>query len=181
MMRHLDSFVQRMARAERMRFDSGMIALVPDEQSAIKLAHHSPDATPADQLHVTLRYLGPTVEWSANDQAKLIEAMSDHSSMGAVPGTPWAVASLNPGTENACVAYIVGGLELTRAHDAIDDKVNSLDVTADVPVAHSPWVPHMTLGYGLKAESVNTAPTGTTITFDRLRIGFSEVYRDILL
>lgn len=180
-MRHLDSFVARMARAERMKFDSGMVALVPDERSALKLAHHSPEAEPVDQLHVTIRYLGPSDMWSVPDQAKLIEAVADLGSMGAVPGTPWAIASLNPTTENACVAYIVGGLELTLAHDQINDKINSLDLTAEIPVPHSPWVPHITLGYGIKAESVSTAPTGVTISFDRIRIGFSETYRDILL
>lgn len=180
-MRHLSSLVARMARAERMRFDSGMVALVPDEQSALKLAHYSPDATPTDELHLTIRYLGPTVEWTVPDQAKLFEAMTDFGSTGAPSGTPWAVASLNPDTENACVAYIVGGLELTQVHDKVNNKINSLDLTTQMPIQHSPWVPHITLGYGLKPQSVSTAPTGTIITFDRLRISFSESYRDIIL
>lgn len=180
-MRHLSDLVARMARAEKMRFDSGMVALVPDEQSALKLAHRSSGAILPENLHVTISYLGPTVGWTAPDQAKMIEAMMGMAGMGPVPGNPWAVAALNPTTENACVAYIVGGLELTRAYEAIMEKINSLDLTVDIPIPHSPWVPHMTLGYGLKPEAVNAAPTTTTITFDRIRIGFSEVYRDILL
>lgn len=158
----------------------GMIALVPSREDAAMLAVDGGD--PPEELHLTLAYLGDDVTgWSpeqrdqiASDLHGLAESLS-----GALAGAVFARAEFNHNGDNdrePCSVYLVGdspGLDALRS--AAAQVAGNVD---GVPDQRSPFVAHITAGYGIPAASLTyTGP----VTFDRLRLALAGAVTDVPL
>jgi 2'-5' RNA ligase len=182
-MTYLDDFVDtyRRQRSEAAAHAGAMIALVPEASSAWRLA--VPGYEAPDVLHVTLMFLGKGDSWTEEQQLSLLgraaEISQEIAEDGPVTGSIWAAASVNPKGVDPCAAYLVGGHRLTSAH-RYTSRMLSPTTRPLVPSQHSPWVPHITIGYGLDAGQLNQA-TGAEVRFDRLRVAFSGAATDFSL
>lgn len=160
--------------------DSAMIALVPSEADAQRLAVDGYE--PPEVLHTTLVFLGDSTNIA--DPTEL-EAGLRRLASGTAPLQlkTWATSHFNP-TEKPCAVYLVGqgedehGEALEALHDgSLDLAQNALgDV---LPEQHSPWVPHLTAGYDLDPNALTEG--GQPVTFDRLRLAVGPDNIDIPL
>jgi 8-oxo-dGTP pyrophosphatase MutT (NUDIX family)/2'-5' RNA ligase len=154
-----------------------MIALLPIVEDAALMQLSGSYAEPADQLHVTLLYLGDAADWSANEQQLLqdvVEEIVEKYTM--IETSTFSVNVFNPGSSEFDTAVVLGvrGSDLLVAlHKAI-----SLDITDvfddQVPEQHVPWVPHITLAYTDNVAEVMPEAIDKlgTVTFDRVGVFF---------
>lgn len=171
-MRHFFSrqSIQRLVGREQ--HTDGMIALVPTEADAARLA--LPGWEPADILHVTLAFLADG--WTAEDMEIIRdvgEAIANSFFGGPMFGDAWAAGSFNPTGPKPCAAYLVEGEDLTHANEVTVATMGNIasSLSQPVPRPHSPWVPHITIGYGLDVHELTEFGP---VTFDRLRVAFGE-------
>lgn len=161
----------------------GMIALVPTAEDAQRLAVDSGDDP--DQLHLTLVYLGDDVTgWDENtvDQltADLDQTTTDLG--GPLAARVMGHALFNPdhgpnGDQDPCAVYLVGD---TAKVGPLRDSVLEMLGRHELPVAeqHTPYLPHITGGYGI--DPTVLAEAGP-VTFDRLRLALGEQEIDVPL
>jgi 2'-5' RNA ligase len=173
--------VALMTRAlERAEVHTGaMIALVPTAEDAKRLAVD--DGEPAEELHVTLRYLGKGADFSEQSRKQLIEMVRGQAEkLKPFTAEAFNVAIFNPSGDEPCVVLGLGGEDIVKAHAAVEAAVE--DHGADLPEPHKPFVPHLTLVYTADAGRVEelTDRVGP-ITFDRLRVAFAGEVTDIPL
>ena len=176
---------------------SGMVALIPADPDALTVD----GGDPADQLHLTLAYLGEVTEWPE----KYVQAVhrvaaeitgiaattadDEHgpTSMRASVRRPltanvFSHAVFNPSGDNPATVYLFdGGADRTEleflAADVQAQLRNALGDT-DFPQQHTPWVPHVTAGYGVPVDALSyTGP----VVFDRLRVALADDVTDYLL
>jgi 2'-5' RNA ligase len=162
-----------------------MVALIPTVDDAQRLA--VPGGEPAEQLHVTLAYLGEAAALDPAARQDIIDAVST-----AVNGTPvveasgFSVAIFNPPHsdddgdpgQDTCIVLGLSGDELDAVHEMVCDELQGIDL----PPQHQPWVAHTTLIYtaDLTRAAALVDRTGP-VTFDRVRIAFAGVNIDIPL
>lgn len=172
----------------------GMIALVPANPRMLA----APGGDPAEELHLTLAYLGDdVVSWDqrARDavrDAVVSLAVGDDSGeepaygpLGPLTGNVFSHAVFNPNGDNGhdpATVYLFDG-------QADRDRIEALAYAArertrravgDVffPEQHSPFVPHVTAGYGLDPNLLTyTGP----VQFDVLRLAFGDDIQDFPL
>lgn len=155
--------------------DGAMVALIPSTDDATRLAVD--DYEPPQELHVTLTFLGKAEDiddWTALEAGcRRIAAKT-----APIEANPWAVSHFNPTGEDPCAVYLMGNNE---ALEPLRDEVNDLcyNEMPNLPQQHSPWVPHMTMGYGLDPNTLTQA--GTPITLDKIRIAVGGHIIDIPL
>jgi hypothetical protein len=149
----------------------GMVALLPTPEHAEAMA--LPGGEPEDILHVTAVYLGDDVTgWSLEQQRQVIDAvMTATSGVGPVEGRAFGHATFNAdggpdGDRDPCAVYLIGDSDaLVPLREAIVSALGG----ADLPDQHSPYVPHVTAGYGKNAGDLSyTGP----VTLDRVLIAF---------
>jgi hypothetical protein len=148
----------------------GMVALVPSEDSAELLALTVENGEPADELHLTLTYLGDDVSTMGDgDKRALVEAAEKIAAETTpVAGRVFAHATFNPdGFEgrDPCAVYLVSDT------DQIDELRGEFDRFASTD-QHKPYFPHVTAaGYGLAAGDLSfTGP----VTFDAIRVALGD-------
>lgn len=151
-----------------------MIALVPSDPGVFAVD----GGDPADEMHLTLAYLGEAIDWTPEARTELMDAVMGVAAE-PVDAAAMGFAILNPaGTEPATV-HLVGdapGLEPLRL--AIRDVLDSTPGLPTIPEQHDPFLPHITAGYGVPVTDLTyTGP----VVFDRLRIAFAGVAADIML
>jgi 2'-5' RNA ligase len=152
-----------------------MVALIPDVKHLPQLTN--PNGEPDYELHVTLTFLGPAIDWSDEIRMEMCNVLQEITQRQSAPsGTPWAVADINPGGEHACVAYLVEGGELENIQRLIRTRLAGR--FENIPKQHAPWVPHITVGYGLTPEEVSKRPIGKPITFSAIRCAFGDLVVD---
>lgn len=152
-----------------------MVALVPAAEDAARLAVDGGE--PIEELHLTLAYLGEAAEWTPEQADAVYTAVADLLA-GPVLGEVWAHASFNPNSDDKdpCAVYLAGADGLAELHAAVVAAAE--ETGGPVPDQHSPWIPHITAGYGLDVGVLTeTGP----IRFDRLRVAFGGKARDIPL
>lgn len=157
-----------------------MVALKPDRATAVRLAY--PGYEPEDDLHVTLAFLGRAEDWSLDQQLSVVNVASHlaNTAERSVVGRLWAAGSFNPYGADPCAALLVGdNQDLVRTHQEISALIAGID--APVPEQHRPWIPHITLGYGLPVTSIVGRATGSPVHFDRLRVTFGAADHDFTL
>ncbi|WP_146605878.1 2'-5' RNA ligase family protein [Micromonospora craterilacus] len=169
-------------RAAAEQHTGAMVALIPAEEDAARLAVEGGE--PAEQLHVTLAYLGDAVDLSAADRQDVIDAVST-----AVNGFPevnaevFALSAFNPGAVNdrsPCIVYGLSGDLLDAAHTLVGDALDFAD--AALPRQHAPWHAHMTAIYtGDLARLPELVDRVGPVRFDRLRIALAGQHIDIPL
>lgn len=161
--------------AEASMHTGAMVALVPAAEDAARLAVDG--AEPVEELHLTLAYLGEAADWTPEQADAVYTAVADLLS-GPVLGEVWGHASFNPNSDekDPCAVYLAGADGLAELHAAVVSAAR--DTGGPVPEQHSPWIPHITAGYGL---DVSTLTETGPIRFDRLRVAFAGKARDIPL
>ncbi len=164
-----------------------MVALIPRAEDAERLAVDGGEA--ADELHVTLAYLGEAADLSDAARQDIIDAVSSAvNGFPAVDAEGFGLGLFNPPgasqpdgkDRDSCVVLLMGGDLLDAVHTLVGDALNYADVPT--PQQHAPWHAHTTLAYtdDLDRFRAMTDRTGT-VRFDRLRIAFGGQRIDIPL
>jgi hypothetical protein len=157
-----------------------MVALIPTAEDAARLAVDGGE--PANELHVTLAYLGEAADLGAQGQQDVIDAVSSAvNGMPIIDGDVFSAAVYNPGDASepeTCLVYQVSGDMVDAVHCAISDALAG--VTS--PDQHAPWFSHLTATYSddlgrLADLTANVGP----ISFDRVRLAFGGTVIDIPL
>ncbi len=163
-----------------------MIALMPTEADAARLALDGWEA--ADQLHLTLFYLGEAADWTAEQQGALISRVSDAARILTPMGARvFGASQWNPGSDEPAWVWNVGndndtpGSRLEGAKFEVnwilDDDVNQ----PELPEQYTPWAPHICAGYGATSLMDDMVSRVGPVTFDRIRVAFAGRYTDIPL
>lgn len=165
--------------------DGAMIALVPREAEQFAL----PDFEPADELHVTLFYLGDAVDITPTQINELVAQLVQdvRTSARSVPifARAFGVAHWNPESDHPAWVLNVGdaarddpsGLEALR--ESVEQSVNGVGIT--YPAQHSPWQPHICIAYSKDDLYAELSSRLGPVTFDTLRVAWGEYDIDIPL
>lgn len=153
----------------------GMIALVPANADELLVD----GGLPAEELHLTLAYLGDDVTgWPAARRASLIEAMRVHAEREPITARVMAHAQFNPdggpdGDRDPCAVYLLGdSTGLAPLRSAVMTEVGEDE---DLPEQHEPPIFHITAGYGVEPSALTfTGP----VVFDRLRVALGMEVTD---
>ncbi|MFI0934587.1 phage minor head protein [Streptomyces sp. NPDC021019] len=171
-----------------------MIALMPTDADAERLALSVPGAEPPGELHLTLYYLGEGADWSEEQRAELIDGVRTHAlehglADDVVHGRAFGANQWNADGDSPCWVWSVGDdperpqhaptLESARyaATYALEDRHGP-----DIPSQHTPHAAHICAVYTGEAwplEELN-ARLGP-LTFDRIRVAFAGEHTDIPL
>ena len=169
-----------------------MVALRMSDDDAARLAVDGGEA--ADELHLTLMYLGEAADISPDDQQAIIDALTQMVlRQGAAPveGNGFAVSVFNPdagaGDDEPdpdhlpAVVLGISGDELAPFHADTLDAVSG--AFPAYPTQHAPWVAHITLAYSRDYATLvgQLADRVGPVTFDALRVAFAGVVTDIPL
>jgi len=151
----------------------GMVALIPADPGPLLID----GGEPADELHVTLAYLGDDVTgWSDEQRSDILTAAQSMAAEqpGPIEARAFAHATFNPdghADREPCAVYLIG------------DSGAPLDLHQRfAPLAsadqHPGYVAHLTAGYGKTAADLTyTGP----VTFDRLRVALGDDVHDFPL
>jgi hypothetical protein len=155
-----------------------MVALVPTVDDAARLEVDG--GLPANQLHLTLAYLGDAADLDTAARQGLIDVVSSTvNGMPVIDASIFSAAVYNPGDttdRDTCLVYQVSGDLLGDLQDAVDDALGDPDFSPE------PWFAHVTAVYtddlGRLADlAANVGP----ISFDRVRIAIAGQVIDIPL
>lgn len=161
---------------------SAMIALRMTEQDAQRLA--VPGGEPADELHLTLAFLGAAADIAAETQQAILDAMGRCaqalSQSGAeLSGDAFSVSAFNPADAERETAIVLGlgGEQLATVQVAVTAALGEVFTAPD---QYLPWAAHITLQYSddLALVEAYADRTGAPVTFDRLRVAFAGVATD---
>lgn len=142
------------------KLEGGMIALRPATPLTVK------GGDPAEQIHVTLAFVAEDAseldefQINACHRAAMRLATSFHPLLATVAG----YAALGLG-EDPGIVLILNGYELQPAHSALWGDLEG----STFPEQHQPWIPHMTLGYGIAVDSGKQF-VGETVVLDRVTV-----------
>lgn len=158
-------------RAVADTFGGGMIALVPDEDSADRIAVDNAEESGEEpsELHLTLTYLGPDVEEIDEAQRRRIVDAVERIAGRTAPITAriFGHATFNPDAHqdrDPCAVYLIGETGALGPLKAELDRYASAE-------QHEPYIPHVTGGYDLSAADLSyTGP----VTFDAIRVAIGE-------
>ncbi|WP_284576804.1 phage minor head protein [Streptomyces sp. 2P-4] len=169
-----------------------MIALVPTEADARRLALDVDGAEPWEELHLTLFYLGEGADWSEDQRNELIAGLRARLDEHGLPddrihGRAFGANMWNADRDSPCWVWAVGDdpdrpqdaptLESARwaATYALEDTHGP-----GIPQQHTPWAGHVCAAYSddpqlLADLNERLGP----ITFDRIRVAFAGEHTDI--
>ncbi len=174
------------ASAEEAKRTGGMIALVPSDADVERLTVNGGES--ADELHLTLAFLGDDVtQLDPEVHEKIVEVARRYAG-GAIDAEAFAVNIFNPnkidsdGSPGGCVVLGVG-----RSDGLIELRSNIVSALGglgglELPEQHEPWVPHITLKYTNDFSDVGSLTDRVgPVTFDRLRVALGPNVVDIPL
>jgi 2'-5' RNA ligase len=165
--------------------DSAMIAVVPAKESADQFA--VADYEPAEELHVTLLYLGPADLIADEQRDAIITAvagMIEQREITPFISQAFSVNVFNPGNpgKDTCIVAGISGRQIPLLREMMREALYDGGAMLDIPEQHVPFVPHMTLAYTSDPALITTLLNRTgPITFDRVRVAFAGSATDIPL
>lgn len=157
-----------------------MVALVPSDADIERLAIDDGEA--ADQLHLTLMFLGEAAAISEETREKILSAVQRYAT-GSVNANGFSINVFNPASDNSCIVMGVGNDDgtLSELQSNVASTLRGLSGLT-VPTQHMPWIPHITLAYTDDFDEVEELATRTgPIVFDRIRVAFGGQVHDIPL
>jgi 2'-5' RNA ligase len=162
-----------------------MVALIPTAEDAERLAVEGGES--AEELHVTLAYLGAAADLGAQGKQDIIDAVSTAANgLPLLEASVFSAAVFNPGDaepdRDPCLVYGLSGDMLDAVHDLVDDALFGQFIDAPIPSQHRPWVAHVTAAYtGELAKLAELTGRMGPVRFDRLRLAFAGEHIDIPL
>lgn len=147
--------------------DGVMVALVPDNPDQLAVEHA--EALPADDLHITLCYLGKSQNLSNADKSKILaKANNVFNTVGhAFSASADGVVVMGQNDDGVpATALLVQSDDIVALYDAV---ASALDFRSKFPS----FIPHMTLGYGVPVEDVEDK-IGTPISFSNAIVKFGD-------
>jgi hypothetical protein len=155
----------------------GMIALIPRAEDAARLT--IPGGEKADDLHLTLAYLGDDVtEMPSSTRNAIVAAIVDAATMLApVEARVFGHAAFNPDGYDGhepCTVYLVGdSWPIEQLHIRVREGLPP-EIRA---VQHAPFIAHVTARYGAIKRLGYTG----SLVFDRLSVAFADETYDFPL
>ena len=178
------------AAADGSHMSGAMIALMPTPEDAERLAIEGGEA--AEQLHLTLRYLGSGADFSEEARQSVIDAVTGvlpHYVNGIVLGKAFGAAHWNGNSDEPCWVWTVGDDPdtpgtLGMLHGAIamaleEGFADGVD-HPDIPPPHTPFAPHVCAAYSDELDLIIALEERLgPVTFDRVRVAFGGDHTDI--
>lgn len=178
------------ADAAGSHLSGGMVALIPTEEDAARLAIEGGEA--AGELHLTLRYLGDGAVFDETTRQQITDSVATWiRSLPPVTANIFGAAHWNGGGDDPSWVWSVGDAAPTDdPHPPSLVKYHAMAATAaedaagetGLPEPHSPWVAHVCGAY---SEDPALLPEMESrlgpVTFDRVRVVFGSESTDIPL
>lgn len=163
-----------------------MLALMPTVEDAERLA--LVDGESADQLHLTLFYLGDAVNWNDQQRGDLISRVASAARyLKPVYGRAFGGAQWNPQGDEPAWVWNIGNdhdADGSRLEDAKYEITYALEDghnDPELPQQYTPWSPHVCAAYSSENLAEVLADKVGPVTFDRIRVAFAGQYTDIPL
>jgi 2'-5' RNA ligase len=177
------------AAADGSHLQGGMIALMPTEEDAARLAIEGGEA--ADQLHLTLYFLGDDGEqWTEDQRNELIGNVRAAAAQLAGPVTArvFGANHWNANGDSPSWVWAVGddreadGPGLEDVHREVTYALEDTHERPDIPAQYSPWAPHICAAYSGDLDLIIALEERLgPVTFDRIRLAFAGDHTDIPL
>jgi 2'-5' RNA ligase len=154
----------------------GMIALLPRADQAEAMAVRGGEKP--EELHLTLCYLGDDVTgWTSEMQNRVASLVADVAARCTTPvaARTMGTATFNPDGHDGhdpCAVFLVGD-----SRDIGEMRSAVVACAGDQP-QHEPFIPHITIGYGLKADKLGEVGP---VTFDQIRLALGDKVYDFPL
>ncbi|MGY3199719.1 phage minor head protein [Streptomyces sp. TE5632] len=189
--RPLENARQQTAAADGSHLMGGMIALMPTAEDAARLALDGGEA--AEELHLTLYFLGDDgAAWTEEQRTELVDGVRAAVAEFEGPFTARAFGAnhWNPGTDSPSWVWAVGddrdrpdtAPTLEHVRQLVTSALEGTHDRPELPVQHSPWVPHVCAQYGDDpAVLPDLVDRLGGITFDRVRLAFGGDHTDVPL
>ena len=145
-----------------MTHTGAMVAVYPPPDIAAALA--LPDGEPAEQIHLTLVFLGEAADVDLDATAAVLaQVAATHPPLN---GTIGGYGLFNPtdGSDGSPVTW--AGVDLPGLPATRQDLFDALTAAGLAPAAEHGYVPHMTLAYDDRTDGLEV-PT-TPVVFDEL-------------
>lgn len=155
-----------LAAAAPRQYTGGMIALRPADAEELV----DSGGEPADELHVTLAFLGDDVSGHTPEMVEHLRGVARGVAASFTPFDGHIAGWGRLGTDGAAVLLLNGG-EIGDARDVLMSSA----CPDCLPEQHAPFIPHMTLGYGTD-PAAGAAHVGKTVRFDRVSLDLGGVH-----
>lgn len=174
------------AAADGSHMQGAMIALMPTPEDAERLAIEGGEA--ADQLHLTLRYLGKGADFDDESRAAIVDSVRALAEgMPPVTSKLFGAAHWNGNGDEPSWVWSVGddpehGQSLEAAHGMAEEALLMAPMDVELPPPHTPWVAHVCAAYSDELDLVIALEERLgPVTFDRVRVAFAGDHTDIPL
>ena len=174
------------AAADGSHMQGAMIALMPTPEDAARLAIEGGEA--ADQLHLTLRYLGKGADFDEESRAAIVDSVRTLAE-GVPPITSkiFGAAHWNGNGDEPSWVWSVGddpehGQSLEAAQGVAEEALLMAPMDVELPPPHTPWVAHICGAYSDELDLIIPMEEQLgPVTFDRIRVAFAGDHTDIPL
>lgn len=174
------------AAADGSHLSGAMIALMPTAEDAERLAIEGGEA--ADQLHLTLRYLGKGADFDEASRAAIVDSVRQLAEgMPPIASKLFGAAHWNGNGDEPSWVWSVGddpehGPSLEAAHGMAEEALLMAPMDVELPVPHTPWVGHVCAAYSAELDLIIALEERLgPVTFDRVRVAFAGDHTDIPL
>lgn len=180
------------AAADGSHLSGAMIALMPTVEDAARLAIEGGED--AEQLHLTLYYLGKGADFSEEARRSVVDAVTGvlpHYVSGPVDANVFGAAHWNGNGDEPSWVWSVGddratprtlgmlhGAVCMALEEALAEGVDH----PELPEQHTPWQPHVCAAYSAELDLIIALEERLgPITFDRVTVAFAGDHTDIPL
>lgn len=174
------------AAADGSHMSGAMIALMPTVEDAERLAIEGGEV--ADQLHLTLRYLGKGADFDEPARAAIVDSVRTLAEgMPPITSKIFGAAHWNGNGDEPSWVWSVGddpehGPSLHAALFMAEEALFAAPMDVELPTPHTPWVAHVCGAYSGELDLIIPMEERLgPVTFDRVRVAFAGDYTDIPL
>jgi 2'-5' RNA ligase len=177
------------AAADGSHMSGAMIALMPTVEDAARLAIEGGEV--AEQLHLTLYFLGDDGTAWTDDQRKELEGIVRErvALFPPVAARVFGAAHWNGDGDDPAWVWSVGdgvpgeGFPLAAVHEEVADAVfDGAPIGVKIPAQHTPWQPHICAAYSDELDLIIALEERLgPVAFDRIRVAFAGEHTDIPL
>jgi len=189
--RHVQHSHGRSNTESAKHLSGAMIALMPSEENAQRLRVGGGEI--AEQLHLTLYFLGEGADWENQGRESLTNALIDRFAEEGpiiVQARAFGVSHWNGDRDNPCWVLSVTNLpeedreedytSLEKLRSVVTETLEAEEI--NIPSQYTPWAPHVCLAYTDDVSLTEELQKRLgAITFDRVRVAFAGDYTDIHL